>query len=156
MSNQPTVTAPPIPPHDPIPEGKVITFHCTIPYCNFVTRLGKTLSFVGGEFHTKIADEAAELKYEISQGHQHIKSFIERVEKDIDPMTALKEHFYAQFQREQAEATMNPDKDMGNSVQAPLRVSNSKDIAPVAAGGSGEQLVSQVKTLKIGPTGTKA
>ena len=54
-------------------EKKLRLFTCTMPSSQYVTRAGKYIQFPDGIFTTDDANDIAELEYEISRGHPHIK-----------------------------------------------------------------------------------
>jgi hypothetical protein len=124
-----------------MPEIK--TLHCffsSIPSINFILKNGKQCAFVDGAYYTDSPAEIEELTTEISAGHPHlyIKKEQETIESNLlDPMEALKAKFFAEFAAQQAAATEDPTRDMGESETQKLQPGNTNNIAEAAAGGSG-------------------
>lgn len=130
-------------------------FKSSLPFVNYVTRAGKQLVFMGGKFMTSVEAEIKELEEEVAGGHPHI--YIDPKEKEVDekladPMAALKDKIIKDYLAEQAAATLDPDRNMGESTQGKLMAATSKDVGAAMAGGSGAQLASQLANIQIGPS----
>jgi hypothetical protein len=129
----------------------VHVFKSTMPSINYIFKNGKAAPFVGGIFTTDVQSEIDELEAEVLNRHPHI--YIDEAQKIVqsemlDPLNALRAKFFEEFQKLQAEKTMDPNADMGTSESQPVKPASSVDIAPAAAGGSGTALGSRLAMLK--------
>jgi hypothetical protein len=111
-------------------------FFSVIPSCQYVFKSGKIASFVSGRYSTHIASEVEELNAEIAAGHPHL--FVKKGEEkvlvaDLDPVSALRKKFFAEFQAAQA-AAIDPENDMGSSSTATTGMQTSKTIGTITAG----------------------
>lgn len=106
--------------------------------CKYIFSDGTTANFVNGKYATANEGEIAELEMQIRKGHQYL--YIDTAETTVDyditdPLASLRKKFFTEFQQQQATAAANIDgRDLGTSVQGPLKATSSKDIAPVTIG----------------------
>jgi len=114
---------------------KVFNKFCSnLPSSKYVFRSGKVAHFVGGQYLTTVKSEIEELNDEIEAGHPHI--YVDSAEvtvdsESLDPLAKLRKSIIDQYIKDQAKA-VNPDNDMGNSVQQ-QRVATSQSFAAVSA-----------------------
>lgn len=99
-------------------QAKVFSvFKSTIPSCIYITKKGKYLYFVNGQYATANEEEIKELTEEIEQGHPSMyipKEGAKVTSEDLDPMSALRKKFFAEFQQSQAKA-MDAEKNVSTS-----------------------------------------
>jgi hypothetical protein len=125
-------------------------FKATLPSVNYIFKNGKPAIFVSGKFHTSIPAEIRELETEIAAGHPILYIDSAEVEVDstkVDPIAGLRESIIAEYKASMAAAT-NPDNNMGDSAQDPLKPSSTNAIQDAAAGGSGVGLAARL--MKVG------
>jgi hypothetical protein len=125
-------------------------FKATLPSVNYIFKNGKPAIFVNGKFHTSIPAEIQELEAEIAAGHPIL--YIDSAEAEVDstkvdPIAGLRESIIAEYKASMAAAT-NPDNNMGDSAQDPLKPSSTNAIQDAAAGGSGVGLAARL--MKVG------
>ena len=118
-------------------------FKATIPSINFIFSNGKPAIFVSGVYRTEVDWEIKELQKEISSGHPHI--YIDpqetTIESDmVDPMNALRAKIIAEYVAKEKAAAGDTSRDMGISIQQPIKPANTLDISDAAMGGSGNQV----------------
>lgn len=121
----------------------------TMSFMNYVFSKGKMAIFKHHRYATDIESEIAELDKEIAAGHPAI--YIKEDQKFLtaemeDPMKALRAKFFAEFQAQQA-AFVDPNNNMGNSSQEPIRPQSTSDIASVAAGGDATQTAAKLVAM---------
>jgi hypothetical protein len=117
---------------------------------------GQRIQFVSGKYFTSDEEEIEFLDTMAKAGrdvHTDPKQ-LQITESERDPMNALRAKFFKEF-IEQQQAQLNPDNDRGASVQGQIKASNSRDSAPVAAGGDATALHDQVAKLVPGATTKK-
>lgn len=115
-------------------------FCSNLPSSKYVFRDGGVANFVGGQYLTTVQSEIDELNYEIERGHPHIYVDANETTVDsesLDPLAKLRKSIIEQYIRDQAKA-VNPENDMGNSVQQ-NRVTTSQTIAAVSAPVTGKK-----------------
>lgn len=121
-----------------------------MPSCNYLFKNGKPAIFINHEYLTDIAAEVEELDAEIKLGHPHISRDPLKKEVDdtkLDPLAAVKAQAIKEYLAQQA-ATAGT-QDMGNSVQGPVVVNNSQNIASATTDTSA---VARLKQLNIKPS----
>lgn len=124
-------------------------FKSNIPSINYIFPWGTVAAFQQGYYRTDIEREISHLEEEVKLKHPHILIDANEFEVDstlVDPMNALRAKIIADYLNTQEKAN-NPDNDMGNSDQSPVRPSNSRDVAVAAAGGSGVSLMPGISSM---------
>ena len=122
-------------------------FYCAMPSCNYLFKNGKPAIFINHEYLTDIKSEIEELDAEIAIGHPHIKRDELKKEVDdtkLDPLAAVKAQAIREYLAAQASTDMT--KDMGNSVQGPVVVNNSQNIASNTTEGTA---MARLKALNV-------
>ena len=117
---------------------------------------GQRVQFISGKYFTSDPEEIEFLDKMVAQGRDVFTDpkQLQISESERDPMNALRAKFFKEF-IEQQQAQLNPDNDRGESIQGKLTASNSRDSAPVAAGGDASSMHDKVKALVPGPTAKK-
>ena len=106
---------------------------------NMFTESGRPIVFVNSMFQTDDPDLVAYLENQIKQRHPDI--YVDPNEptfnpEKYDPRAAMRRSIMLELaQQGLLRAAGDPNRDMGSSVQGPLKATSSTDIAPVAAGG---------------------
>ena len=113
--------------------------YCFILANNFIFKDGQKATFVAGRFVTDNKDHAAQLQAEIDSGN-YIFSLGTADDKVIaeaggDPLAALREKFFKEFQERQAQVLDDQTKGkvLGSSVTGTLNVASTKAIEAVTA-----------------------
>lgn len=120
--------------------AKILTiFKFRFPSGNYIMPNGKPLIVQNGEYLTDIPAEIQHLQNEIACGHPHIFQDADEEKRTIssdllDPVAALREKFFKEFQEQQARA-VDPKSNKGTSVQQPLIPASTTNIAAIAANG---------------------
>lgn len=117
---------------------------------------GQRIPFVSGKYFTRNAQEIEFLNEMVAEGRDITvdPNKLTITDAERDPMNALRAKFFQEFLAEQ-QAHLNPENDVGTSVQGQLTGTSTRDVAPVAAGGNATALHDQVAKLIPGPTGKK-
>lgn len=116
-------------------------YKSTLKFNNVIFPNGHVAHFKGGMFVTDDPEQISYLDGQIAKNGFGGIIYIDPNARTItaeqaNPMLALRNQFYREFQAEKAEQ-QNPDNDMGTSEQGRLKPASTTDIAPVALGGDG-------------------
>lgn len=100
--------------------AKLHLFKSSLPSCRFIFSNGKVANFVRGQYTTTLENEIKELEAEVAEGNPHI--YIDNSQKtisveELDPLYAIKKKAIEEYLAQQQKA-VNPNNDMGNTVQA--------------------------------------
>lgn len=120
------------------PKQEVRLFKNRLLSCKYVFTDGTIANFINGKYATANEAEIKELEALVAKGHQYI--YIDTAETTVDyditdPLASLRKKFFEEFKLQQSTAAANIDgRDLGASVQGPLKATSSKDIAPVTIG----------------------
>jgi hypothetical protein len=124
-------------------------YKSTTKFLNVIMEKGEMLRFKHGMYITDSPKEIAYLDEQIASGAFNGSIYIDPNARTIsaeqeNPMLALRKKFFAEFLAEQA-AHLNPENDMGSSVQSPLKAASTSDIASVALGAGPVNMVQATK-----------
>ncbi len=117
-------------------------YTCNLQAAGYVFKNGKRAQFTpNGEgvncYTTDIPSEQQELEYELQHRHPNLGRYVGEVKPLIEPMEVLKARFFAEFEAAQKVA-LDPTKDAGTYIQAPLKVATTSSIKAGAAGSMSE------------------
>ena len=129
-------------------KGKKL-YWATMPFMNFVFPNGKVAVFRHYRFATEVPSEIEVLDREVAGNHPYIyvkQDALYLTEEMEDPMKALRKKIIADYLAEQAKF-VDPNNNMGNTVQENLRPQSTSDIASVAAGGDATQSAAKLVAL---------
>lgn len=121
------------------PPAEKRLYKSTNKFCNVITSRGKVLHFKMGMYITDDAEDIDFLDRAIQRNEFVGGIYIDPKARTItaeqeNPMLALRNKFYEEFRKEQAEM-LNPDNDMGTSTPGNLKTATTSSIAAVTAGG---------------------
>lgn len=138
------------------PSAEKRLYKSTMKFCNVVTSKGHILHFKGGFFATDNPAYIEFLDTEIAAGGFGTSIYIDPNARTMtaeqeNPMLAMKNYFYEQFKREQAEQ-MDPNQDRGTSNQGTLKPASTSDIAAVVAGGDATARLVALSKAPAAPT----
>ena len=122
----------------PVPvEEEYQVYKSTIDNQKIVMQNGRVLRITGGKFITKDPDEIIFLNHEISQGFPYLHKGEVILTSDLDPMSALRKKFYAEFLVAQAAGQLAaPAPVLGDSAKQELTPANSSLVAALSAGST--------------------
>jgi len=118
-------------------EEEYQVYKSTIDNQKIVMQNGRVLRITGGKFITKDPDEIIFLNHEISQGFPYLHKGEVILTSDLDPMSALRKKFYAEFLVAQAAGQLAaPAPVLGDSAKQELTPANSSLVAALSAGST--------------------
>ena len=124
-----------------MPEGlerEYTAYYHTIPNSQYIFAGGGVAEFHGGRFLTDDPVHILELDAEVARRNQYITKGEKKLTgKDLDPVAEIRRKAVEEYIAAQKVAS-NPERNMGESEQAPLinSAANSKTVGQAAAGSS--------------------
>ena len=122
-------------------EKKYYVFFSHIPHSTFIFSDGSVAVFANGRYATDNELKAAALNSEVAAGNTNIYIKPDQVvvtESDLAPDAEYRKRIIAEFLVEEATkaALKEPDRDMGQSAQEPLKPAGSNELGAGAADSS--------------------
>ena len=137
-------------------ENQFHVFYSVIPSMQIIDSTGNPIIFVSGRFHTKDQRKIDFLNQMIADGTTSVfvrPDQLTMSDADLDPMEVLRKKHIAEYLAEQAKQ-LDPESNVTESVQGPLKAASTTDIAPVAAGGGKSALqetMARLNAIKANP-----
>lgn len=119
-----------------IAEDRYNVYFCNPPSMQVIDGKGQPMVFISGRFVTKDPAQIAQLESMCENGSGAIFKNPDQLTlaaSDLDPMNALRNQFYKEFQAEQARR-LDPTQNFGSTALERLTPASTTDIAPVTAG----------------------
>lgn len=133
-------------------EKKAWLFKSNMPSIRYIFRNGDCANFIGHRYFTINEKYAKELTEEIDNGHPELRidpNEVMVLPSEQDPMVRFKNQVIADFLRDQALKTMDPTRDMGNSVQGKLNPTSTTDVSAVSGGGDARSIAARLADLGL-------